>query len=102
VATEPDAVIFPESERGIEQTRAYLEEIVGRLGIRCDIRYPVSLVPEDVIVKESECFDLVVMTSHGREGIVRVLKGSVAEDVLRHAACPALIMNRHVLRAHKG
>jgi nucleotide-binding universal stress UspA family protein len=35
--------------------------------------------------------DLVIMGSHGRTGIERVLLGSVAEKVLRHAACPVLI-----------
>ena len=37
-------------------------------------------------------FDLVIMGSHGRTGIRRVLLGSVAEQVLRHAACPVLIV----------
>jgi nucleotide-binding universal stress UspA family protein len=37
-------------------------------------------------------FDLVIMGSHGRTGIRRVLLGSVAEKVLRHAACPVLIV----------
>lgn len=35
--------------------------------------------------------DLVIMGSHGRTGIKRALLGSVAEKVLRHAACPVLI-----------
>ena len=37
-------------------------------------------------------FDLVVMGSHGRTGVQRMLLGSVAEKVLRHAACPVLIV----------
>jgi nucleotide-binding universal stress UspA family protein len=35
--------------------------------------------------------DLVLMGSHGRTGIKRVVLGSVAEKVLRHATCPVLI-----------
>lgn len=35
--------------------------------------------------------DLVVVGSHGRTGIRRALLGSVAEKIVRHAACPVLV-----------
>lgn len=42
-----------------------------------------------------ECHaDLIVMPSHGYHGVKRVLLGSVAERVLRHAKCPILILRR--------
>ena len=34
--------------------------------------------------------DLIVMSTHGRSGISRLVIGSVAEQVLRHAPCPVL------------
>lgn len=40
--------------------------------------------------------DLIVMGSHGRGGIARVLLGSVAEEVLRKADCPLLIVKTPV------
>ncbi len=36
--------------------------------------------------------DLIVVGSHGRGGVERLLLGSVAEAVMRHAACPVLVV----------
>ncbi|HEY3252314.1 MAG TPA: universal stress protein [Polyangiaceae bacterium] len=36
--------------------------------------------------------DLVVVGTHGRQGLTRFLLGSVSEQVLRLAACPVLVM----------
>ena len=38
--------------------------------------------------------DLIVMPSHGYHGVKRLLLGSVAERVLRHANCPVLVLRR--------
>jgi nucleotide-binding universal stress UspA family protein len=38
--------------------------------------------------------DLVVIPSHGRHGVQRLLLGSVAERVLRHCECPILMLRR--------
>jgi nucleotide-binding universal stress UspA family protein len=35
-------------------------------------------------------FDLIVMGTHGRTGLAHLLTGSVAERVVRHAACPVI------------
>jgi nucleotide-binding universal stress UspA family protein len=40
--------------------------------------------------------DLVVMGTHGREGIGKLLLGSVTESVLRRAPCPVLTIGPHV------
>jgi universal stress protein A len=41
------------------------------------------------VAVEKPC-DLIVIGTHGRRGIERVLLGSVAEKVIRQAACPVL------------
>ena len=38
--------------------------------------------------------DLIVMPSHGRHGLSRLLLGSVTERVLRFAHCPVLVLRR--------
>jgi len=37
-------------------------------------------------------FDLIVIGTRGRTGIARVIVGSVAENVVRHAHCPVLVV----------
>lgn len=52
--------------------------------------------PADAIVAEAEreAADLIVMGTHGRTGFERLALGSIAEDVLRHAPCPVLVVRQ--------
>lgn len=52
----------------------------------------VNGVPWSEIVEllGKERFDLCVLGTHGRTGLARVLLGSVAEKIVRHAPCPVL------------
>lgn len=36
--------------------------------------------------------DLIVVSSHGRTGLGRIIFGSTAEAVVRHASCPVLVV----------
>jgi nucleotide-binding universal stress UspA family protein len=47
-------------------------------------------VTEILRVAEGEHCDLIVMGTHGRTGLRRILMGSVAENVMRRAPCPVL------------
>ena len=49
----------------------------------------------EAIVKENE-IDLVVVGTHGRGGLGKLLLGSVAENILRHASCPVLTVGPKV------
>jgi len=52
-----------------------------------------DLVAESILkaVKKHKC-DLVVMASHGRKGIARVLLGSETQHVLTHGTVPVLVL----------
>ncbi|QGJ69627.1 Universal stress protein UspA [Planctomycetales bacterium 10988] len=54
---------------------------------RLEIGDPAS---EIVRVAEEEDVDMIVMATHGRTGLTRLLMGSVAESVVRHAPCAVL------------
>jgi universal stress protein A len=43
--------------------------------------------------------DLIVLATHGRTGVKRLLIGNVAEKVVRHAPCPVLTLKPKVTRA---
>jgi len=55
--------------------------------------------PASEIVKlaKAEHADLIVLGTHGRTGIERLLLGSTAEQVLRRAPCPVLAVKEPVL-----
>jgi nucleotide-binding universal stress UspA family protein len=48
--------------------------------------------PADVIVNVAQRLpaDLIVMVTHGRRGLARLVEGSIAEKVLRRTPCPVL------------
>ena len=48
--------------------------------------------PAIVDAAEAEDADLVIVGSHGRGRVGRMVLGSVSDHVVRHAACPVLIV----------
>jgi nucleotide-binding universal stress UspA family protein len=56
---------------------------------RLEVGDPVAEILR--VAQESKC-DLIVMGTHGRTGLAHLLMGSVAEKVVRKAACPVLVV----------
>ncbi|MBV9960424.1 MAG: universal stress protein [Acidobacteria bacterium] len=50
---------------------------------------------EIVRVAQERQVDLIVIASHGRTGLGRILFGSTAESVVRHAPCPVLVVKQN-------
>jgi nucleotide-binding universal stress UspA family protein len=78
------------------------QEVVRRLqitaaqqGIALDTMIPVGR-PEEGIVKAAEFkqASLIIVGSHGRTGLKRLLMGSVAERVIGHAPCAVLVVKK--------
>jgi nucleotide-binding universal stress UspA family protein len=54
-----------------------------------------SAADEILRIAETGRYDLIVMGTHGRTGIRRLMLGSVAENVLRRAPIPVLTVRAH-------
>jgi nucleotide-binding universal stress UspA family protein len=83
----------------MEENKQRLEEFVVKnvadIGANLRIRKVVDAgQPYGAIVDcaENERIDLIVMSSHGRSGLSRMLIGSVTDKVLRAASCPVLVV----------
>lgn len=63
-------------------------------GVTCECLHVKDRRPAEGIIataQERGC-DLIVMASHGRRGVSRLLLGSQANEVLAHCSVPALIV----------
>lgn len=94
----PYAFTVPPVDRdeALDQAREHVkrqEDALRRTGI--DTTWAVEWgKPVDMIVATAseQRADLIVMGTHGRRGVRRLILGSVAEGVLRDAQCPVLVV----------
>jgi nucleotide-binding universal stress UspA family protein len=99
---DPGSLLLPGGRFGarMDQVRERRGAIAQALVERGrDAGVPVSFLvwegdPGDMIVSaaEAEHADMVVVGSHGRGAVGRLLLGSVSEHVVRHAPCPVLVV----------
>jgi nucleotide-binding universal stress UspA family protein len=61
-----------------------------------------NVVQEILAQAKTSRSDLIVIGSHGRGGVQRLVLGSVAEKVLRLATCPVLTVRRGVRRVRRS
>ena len=74
-----------------ELRRMLVEVMPTDPSVPCEHRLVVGS-PATAIVQlaEQEGAEMIVMPTHGRTGLLRMLMGSVAEEVVRKAKCPVL------------
>ena len=83
--------IETESRRWAERQLAKLAERARKSGVRAS-SILVSGDPSRQIVRTARSLraDLIVVGTHGRQGLTRFFLGSVAERVIATAACPVM------------
>lgn len=89
-AAEIRAMAKAAEERVPEAMQRHVQKVLGE---DADVRMHMEVgTPAATIVRtaEDEGVDQIVISSHGRTGLERMLLGSVAEGVVRRAPCPVL------------
>lgn len=94
----PLGVSVAREEGELPEAEAIVQKMLmraNRLGIPMDIRVSVG-APDDVITQTAlaKRVHLIVMGSHGRTGLKRLLMGSVTARVIGAAPCPVLVVKR--------
>lgn len=82
----------------MKQVKHQLEKLKIKLemdGVKKVTTYVDNGFPREIIldVAKTEQCDLIIMATRGRSGLGRVVLGSVADYVIRHADCPVLTIH---------
>ena len=80
------------------ESRDYLKEVEVRLrsrGVNVQSHILPGAASEQIAqFAQQQRVDLIVVTSHGRSGLSRLMLGSVAETLARTAPCPVMILRQ--------
>ena len=109
-APAPGVTRAPKSDGVPTDTRAALERDLRRMltarrasRVKVEISLRKGTVVQEILAQAKESrSDLLVIGTHGRGGVQRLVLGSVAEKVLRLATCPVLTVRRGVRLARRG
>lgn len=86
-------------EQLLSAGRESLQQFVSRHradGLRSECVVQEGVAADAILsAAQSDAIDLIVVGTHGRRGLDRVLLGSVAERVLRNAPCPVLAVRNN-------
>ena len=95
-------VSLPEDISGYEEGQkkaadkllATVREAAAKIGVTADVLHVPDARPAEAIVEtaKAEGCSLIVMASHGRRGLGRLLLGSQTAEVLAHSPVPVLVV----------
>ncbi len=95
IASPKDVEIYNENQK--KQAEAILEKArlsAEAAGVKAELKYLDDRWPAEAIVEFTgkSDVDLIVMTSHGRRGLGRLLLGSQTSEVLTHTKTTILVV----------
>lgn len=100
LATGGAEYLYSVPEPATQELKKMLSEVVPKdPNVPFEHRLLAGDAAEAIVrTAEQDKVDMIVLGTHGRTGLTRLLMGSVAEAVVRRAGCPVLT----VKQPHKG
>jgi universal stress protein A len=98
VKVESDNLLVRLIEQHKQLLRKFMDEHLSELRTDLTIQQVVEMGEAHSLLVEwakAQAVDLIVMSTHGRSGLPRMLIGSVTERVLRRSPCPVLAIPSH-------
>lgn len=97
VNEEYDALAPQIVEKSENEVREHLEgikELAGKEGVKCETIAHRGDDPYRMIIDEAARLkaDMIIMGSHGRTGLKRLMMGSVTSRVIGHAKCKVMVV----------
>ena len=89
------AVLEERSTAVMQELRGFVKRAASDQTVDIELEEEARIADAIVARATSLPADLIVMGTHGRTGIKRLLVGSVAERVLRTAPCPVMVVPPH-------
>ncbi len=81
-------------EEAVAQLSRWQGEAASQMVAKAVVRNGTAC-HEIVRAAEEGNVDLIILGDHGRTGLARAFMGSTAEQVVRHAPCPVLVILAH-------
>ena len=102
MTSEVDIKKIEENTKRIEDEKkssaeAYLNQTVNRLGKHGEVKFQTAVVAGNVAdslidYAEANDIDLILIATHGRSGVSRWVRGSIADRILRASSIPVLMV----------
>ncbi len=89
----PNTPIYRERKKEAEKILRKAKKTLKDNGVDCKTKIAVGPIAAEIVhIAEEEGFTSIFVGSRGNRGLKRMLLGSVADDVIRHAHCPVTII----------
>ena len=102
VTGDPTAMLHPSVEKTYQEARERLEALIPEdwldeeqaqfLEVKPSVLTESSPAQAISRFAQGKNADLIIVGTHGRKGLTRMLMGSTAESLLRRSPCPVLVV----------